>query len=280
MEKFIEYLKGKGYSPKSMDSYVHSTEKLLYWLRQKHTLPQYTTYNKLLDYVKYLKKKGDSSGYINGQLNGIKHYFDHLQCTDLVPDNPAMGLYIKGVHRRLPHGILTGEQLLKIYRECPGKYPGDRYLVGLMVFQGLRQRELARLQSQDFDLKEMRVFVTGDKRTASRYIPLDKHQLSHLEAYFKGHDQLLGKSIKYHVNRLTPYLNGHVDSLRQLRASVITNWLKGHNLREVQYLAGHKYISTTEKYQRVRPEALQKAVEMYHPLGANKKEKEGGEWEM
>jgi len=266
MNKFRTYLAEKGYSPKSIDSYVCSTQKLLYWLEQKHTLPQYATYNKLLDYIKYLKKKGDSSGYINGQLNGIKHYFDHLHSIGLVPDNPAMGLHIKGVHRRLPHGILTAEQLLKIYQTCPEKYPGDKVLVGLMVFQGLRQRELARLRAQDFDLEKMQVFVVGDKRTASRYIPLNYHQISCLESYLPQRVYLLEREVKYHVNRLTPYLNSHVDSLRQLRASVITNWLKSHNLREAQYLAGHKYISTTEKYQKVRPEALQKAVEMYHPL--------------
>lgn len=280
MDGFRSYLAEKGYSPKSIASYVHSTQKLLYWLGQKHTLPQYATYNKLLDYVKYLKKKGDSSGYINGQLNGIKHYFDHLQSMGLVPDNPATGLQLKGVHRRLPHGILTAEQLLKIYQECPEKYPEDKVIVGLMVFQGLRQRELAKLHAADFDLKKMQVFVTGDKRTASRYIPLDYHQLVDLQDCLKSRQYLLEKSIKYHVNRLTPYMKKHVESLRQLRASVITNWLKNHNLRETQYLAGHKYISTTEKYQKVRPEALQKAVELYHPLGGNKKEKDGGDWEM
>jgi len=268
MHEFREYLVAKGYTPKSIASFVYSTEKFLVWLQAQHVLPQYATYNRLVAYVKHLKKRGNSSRYINGQLNGIKHYFDHLHSMGLVPDNPVIGLHIKGVKRRLPHGILTKEQLLKIYQECPSKYPEDKVLVGLMVFQGLRQRELARMQAQDLDLEKMQVFVVGDKRTASRYIPLDKHQLAHLEAYFKGHDRLLKKSIKYHINRLTSYLNSHVDSLRQLRASVITNWLKGHNLRETQYLSGHKYISTTEKYQRVRPEALQRAVELYHPLGA------------
>lgn len=31
-------------------------------------------------------------------------------------------------------------------------------------------------------------------------------------------------------------------------ASVITNWLQYYNLREVQYMAGHKYVSSTERY--------------------------------
>lgn len=53
---------------------------------------------------------------------------------------------------------------------------------------------------------------------------------------------------------------------RQVRASVITYWLKNHNLREVQYMAGHKYVSSTERYQLNNLDTLQKKIEEYHPL--------------
>ena len=49
-------------------------------------------------------------------------------------------------------------------------------------------------------------------------------------------------------------------------ASVITKWLKQYNLREVQYLAGHRYISTTESYQQNDVEGLAEEINMYHPL--------------
>ena len=34
----------------------------------------------------------------------------------------------------------------------------------------------------------------------------------------------------------------------QLRQSVITEWLKEKGLRQVQYMAGHRYVSNTERY--------------------------------
>ena len=59
--------------------------------------------------------------------------------------------------------------------------------------------------------------------------------------------------------------NSKVRSLKQLRGSVIVNWLKTHNIRKVQYLAGHKYISSTEGYQVNNMDDLKEDVNKYHP---------------
>ena len=55
-------------------------------------------------------------------------------------------------------------------------------------------------------------------------------------------------------------------SIRQIRASVISNWLKNYNLREVQYMAGHKYVSSTERYLESRIEELQQRLDELHPM--------------
>jgi integrase/recombinase XerD len=47
---------------------------------------------------------------------------------------------------------------------------------------------------------------------------------------------------------------------------MITHWLKHYNLRQVQYMAGHKYVSSTERYQQNNLDKLQGQVEKYHPL--------------
>jgi len=57
-----------------------------------------------------------------------------------------------------------------------------------------------------------------------------------------------------------------LNNMAQIRASVITNWLQHYNLREVQYMAGHKYVSSTERYRTDNLEDLQKELEKYHPL--------------
>ena len=66
------------------------------------------------------------------------------------------------------------------------------------------------------------------------------------------------------IRKENPKIN--IRSSYQLRESVITNWLKHYNLREVQYFAGHKKISSTERYQETNIEDLQKAIKKCHPL--------------
>lgn len=103
MQTFTEYLQQKGYSESSIRNFVYQVQKLLQWLQQQPVLPQYVTYNRLLQYIKILKQQGQQARYINGQLNAIRHYFDHLLAQQIIPDNPAADLHLKGITKRLPH---------------------------------------------------------------------------------------------------------------------------------------------------------------------------------
>ena len=79
-----------------------------------------------------------------------------------------------------------------------------------------------------------------------------------------------GKSLSSCITRLMFWVrrkNKLVKNAKQLRASVISKWLKQYNLRQVQYLAGHRYISSTEAYQQNEMEGLTEEVNKFHPLG-------------
>ena len=53
----------------------------------------------------------------------------------------------------------------------------------------------------------------------------------------------------------------------KIRQSVIKLKLdQGENLRKVQYFAGHKHADTTEKYKETGINALQTAINQYHPI--------------
>ena len=60
--------------------------------------------------------------------------------------------------------------------------------------------------------------------------------------------------------------NPKVIALNQLRTSVITHWLKLYNLRQVQNLCGHRYVSSTEGYLVNDLEDLSEEIEKYHPI--------------
>ena len=61
-------------------------------------------------------------------------------------------------------------------------------------------------------------------------------------------------------------LNKKAINAKQLRSSVITHRLRHNNLRQVQYLAGHKYVSSTERYQLNNIDDLKNAIQEHHPM--------------
>jgi integrase/recombinase XerD len=61
-------------------------------------------------------------------------------------------------------------------------------------------------------------------------------------------------------------LNPKLINAQQIRQSVITVWLKTKDLRTAQYMAGHRYVSSTERYQVNQLDDLQEALNIHHPL--------------
>jgi hypothetical protein len=61
-------------------------------------------------------------------------------------------------------------------------------------------------------------------------------------------------------------LNLKVTNLKQIRASVITLWVKKHDLRRTQIMAGHRFISSTESYQPTDMDSLEEQTMRYHPM--------------
>ena len=61
-------------------------------------------------------------------------------------------------------------------------------------------------------------------------------------------------------------INSRIKNFDQIRASVITAWLKQYDLRKVQYLSGHKYVSSTERYQVNNLDDLQNELQHHHPM--------------
>jgi integrase/recombinase XerD len=62
-------------------------------------------------------------------------------------------------------------------------------------------------------------------------------------------------------------INPFTLNAKQIRAGVITKWLKTHNLREVQYVAGYCYINNTESYLQNGLQGLREEVQQFHSLG-------------
>ncbi len=162
----------------------------------------------------------------------------------------------------------------------------NKVILGLIIYQGLGTAELNRLEETDLKLREGKVFITGTRRSNERLLKLESHQVMDIMEYqFTSRKEILeigkkesnklivstGKSenitnlISVLIKKLRRQ-NKKVQSIKQIRASVITHWLKKYNLREAQYMAGHRYVSSTEAYLINDLEDLSEAIDKHHPL--------------
>lgn len=77
--------------------------------------------------------------------------------------------------------------------------------------------------------------------------------------------EVIKSSVRFLMDDLRK-INPQIKDAMQIRKSVIVNWLKNHDIREVQYMAGHSSISSTERYRAANLEELEEALKIHHPL--------------
>jgi len=170
----------------------------------------------------------------------------------------------------------------------------NKAIISLMIYQGLCTDEVNRLTLKDVKLKEGNIFIAGTRKSNERTLELKPHQIMELMEYTLQVRQLLqaltpNKSELYFLptpaagkkaitdndginiwKRLSEEIrntNKKFINFKQVRTSVITHWLKQYNLRQVQYMAGHRYVSSTESYLANQMEDLQADIEQFHPIG-------------
>jgi len=286
---FQQYLEKKQLSSNTIEGYIRASNKLLEWFKSEGLNPEDVRYADMLTFIRHTGSEGHSKRYINQQLTVARHYFNYLTKIGKVKDNVADNLFVKGVSRRLPHDLLNEEQLQDIYEKYPTKgLAGKRnkVILGMMIYQGLKTEEVAKLKLEDIQLKKGKVYVPGGKRSNSRILPLAAHQVLEIKEYLDrtlplilelaekktdkvftstGQSERLSNTITKLLKNVQKYIP-EVTSAKQIRMSVITHWLSKFNIREVQHMAGHRYVSSTEHYQLTNLDDLQNDLNEYHPL--------------
>ncbi len=296
---FKKYLLERDYSLQTIKSFEVAVQRYQRWLT-KENLPEISvSYNDMLHYIQSLRNTIKQRS-IQTELNSIKHYYNYLQQIGQVDSNPTIQVQIKGVKRRTLHNVFTKQELDKLYKdykELPairGNYEArklsrkrNEVILSLLIYQGLNTTELSRVTISDIQLREGKLFIKSTRRSNERTLQLESHQVLDIMEYtLQTREQLvamtkketnllfisIGASPDLHnvitkLMRQLKQLNSKVTSLNQLRTSVITNWLRIYNLRETQYMAGHRYVSSTEAYLINDLEDLHEQIDKYHPIG-------------
>lgn len=295
MSNYQSYLQSKGFTSRTIKGYYNDLLRFINWCEDERIEVEKTTHNQLIQYIDSLRQKNITQQSIQRHLLAIKYYFDWLSTTHEINYNPALSLKIRVPHEKKLYKLLDRQQLDAIYHHYPipeqdtttkniANAKRNKIIVGLMVFQGLDAKDIALLEEKDLLLREGKLDVPSTRKSDKRTIELKAPQIMELMEYTSQiRAKLLGRrssdklivssrnSEKLHstfkviiaqLKQSCPELN----SLKQIRASVIVGWIRQEGLRKAQYLAGHRYISSTEAYQQNDITDLQLDIDRVHPL--------------
>ena len=288
MEGFRLYLKHRKRSIATLKLYAKYAQAFEKWLSMEGLEVDAVIYTDMLAYIDSLRQKGLAVKSINGQLRAIGQYYDFLKSSNEVPSNPASNLVLKGHTRSVVHQLLSERQLEAIYAsyqpETLSQYR-NKLMLSLIIYQGLVLRELEKLEISH--LKKESIEVPATSGSNGRILALQPEQSDQIEKYLgeirpkilaesgEVTEQLLltlqgSKRLKNPLALMIKQLRRKHPSLNnasQLRQSRIRIWLEKYDLRTVQYMAGHRYISSTERYAFQDIRDLQAALSKFHPLG-------------
>jgi len=276
---FTDYLLAKGFSTATVNRFIKDTEYFLQWAEKENVSVESASYADVLHFIQGKREKVKQKT-ISVQINSLKHYFNFLASTGQAGENPTTQIQIRGIKRRTLYHTLKKSELESLYTnfELPNDQDvnknknwfrtsvlaakRNKVLLGLMVYQGLTVHELASLTEKDMKLREGKIFVAGTRRSEERTLLLEAHQVLDIMEYaLRVRDEIVklkktnsqsdmlfvstgaGTGFNNAMNKLIQKLhkqNSKVESAKQIRASVITHWLKLYNLRQVQYMAGHR----------------------------------------
>lgn len=281
---FEYHLKRKKLSADSITTYQKALNQFLNWLDDLHLSIDNIHYNHIINFIDYCRSRHNVPGTIQQKITAIKYYCDYR----MIQPNPCHDLIIKTKGKPLPSPLLTEVQINHIYNTYPhdqNHLIRNKLIIGLVCYQALTTKELHRLTIDSIRLDHNVILIKKTNTSNGRSILIHQNQINIIQTYLdkirieildnrpddstliihSGHNKKL-TNILASIKKQLRELHSEFNSFRQLRASTISNWLKNHNLRQVQYMAGHKYLSSTERYQENAIEALQKQLDDLHPL--------------
>jgi integrase/recombinase XerD len=300
--KFSEWLLLKKYSPATIQTTIRIMKLFEVWAATENIFElSDICYQDAMMFMQYSSKHGATQKTIANYLLHIRKFYQFLISENLVKENPVAHIKVQGIKRKIYYDILNTDELQTLYNLYPtiiteGKNippqeknilsrRRNKVILSLLIYQGLRVEEVAALRLQDLQLREGKITIHSQRRTAARAMKLESHQVYELMDYVheirKQFLEVTGLTDKlflqwkqgenfYGITQMMlshlRKINSRIKNFEQIRASVITSWLKQYDLRKVQYLAGHKYVSSTEDYKVNVIDELQDDITKYHPL--------------
>lgn len=265
-------LQGLGYSKNAVDNYPKYAQNLLTYSKEN---PQKINDSHIKNYYNYLQTKTSqrrkaplSESHIYSQLLAIKLYFDYLERTRTIKQNPY-NLRIKQPTKK-ERLIFTQEEIKTLYQNCDNLL--ETIILHLCYGCGLRRTEVIVLDVKDINFEQKLLFIRKGKGKKRRVIPLTQSIVNDLKNYnnqIEIHrkeklqnflinelgNPITGNTIYTTFKRIlkrTQKIEYKKYCLHSLRHSIATHLLENEmSIEMVRDFLGHSQLGTTQIYTRI-----------------------------
>ncbi|WP_066289076.1 tyrosine recombinase XerC [Bacillus sp. FJAT-29937] len=290
LKMFIEYLQiEKNYSQYTIEYYQQDiNEFFLFINEQAIDNLQDVEYSDVRIYLTKLYERRFARKTVARKISCLRSFFKFLVREKIVTENPFALASIPRLEKKLPE-FFYEEELNELFNACETETilgQRNKALLELLYATGMRVGECSNIQLNDIDMYLSTVLVHG-KGNKQRYIPFGSFAQDALEYYINnGRRSLLTKEapndyvflnsrgrpltprgIRHILSKLIERssLNGKIHP-HMLRHSFATHLLaNGADMRTVQELLGHAFLSSTQVYTHVTSEYLRNSYLAHHP---------------
>lgn len=265
-EEFINHLKSRSRASATVLAYGKDIEQLITFLKElEKAHVQDVTKEDIEAFMAKLRKEGYTNKSISRKTNSTKTFFKFLKVQEYVTDDPASLVAHPKVESRAPR-ILTKMEY-RALRDATRQDPRTNGIVELLLQTGIRIGELRNLRVEDLKFSKGKekgqIFVRPFENREGRSVPLNTAAETAVKLYLtlrpktkeptlfitKTGRPLLIRNIRSTINRYFKIADVENSTVNDLRHTFVAHHLqKGASLVLVSKVAGHKRLSTTEKY--------------------------------
>ena len=290
LKLFIEYLQiEKNYSQYTIEHYQHDIrEFIMFMSEQGLSNLEDVEYSDTRIFLTRLFNQQLSRKSVARKISCMRSFYKFLLREKLTSDNPFSLVSIPKSEKRLPD-FFYEEELAKLFEACEtesvlGKR--NKAILELLYGTGIRVGECSKIQLRDIDFSLSTVLVRG-KGKKERYVPFGSFAHDALEDYINnGRKEILKEKEDHHylfvnfrggpltdrgireiLNKLIEKsaLTGKIHP-HKLRHTFATHMMSnGADMRTVQELLGHAFLSSTQVYTHVTKEHLRNIYMSHHP---------------
>lgn len=260
-QKLVDTLTLRGYSPRTIESYVKSVEMLA---KACWRSPEKITDEEITAFLLHgIRESHWSASTLNVKVNGLRFFYRHVLGRNLKEVQKALP-YCKR-SKRVPQVYSREELELLFTKGCRNQK--ERIFLMSVYGGGLRLGEACRLKLCDIDSRRMRIRVVQGKGKKDRYTLLGERLVEELRVYYRSFQpvEYLFGSLKDPRKPWTERAGQRVfrralkraglpnrGGIHSLRHSFATHLLEaGVEITVIRVLLGHKSLAATMIYLHV-----------------------------